>query len=209
MSQSCHWALATVTASTQRVITRNEAKDWMRLSQDDTAEDALIDSLIAVAQKRIEDVTNRSMFKQVFALHLDALPGGETHLSLPTAPLVDSTDISVTTYDDDNVSAVWSTSEYRLDTASEPGRLIVQDDYDWPDDLRAKDSAVIQFKAGYSTAASGVPDALAQAVKHYVAHLYEHRGDENPSHPPEWDHPGSLPPLVRILIEDYMLPDVG
>lgn len=202
------YALETVTASTQVCVTRAELKTWLRLNEDSTEEDTALDAVALAAQAHLEDVTGRSFFKQTFRVTYDQaeVPTGTTYaLPLPKSPLVDSTLFSVTSYDDDNTASVWSTSEYRIDDVSEPGRLVADESYTWPDDLRQHECLLVTFQAGYSTATSGIPDRLALAVKTYAAYLYEHRGDEAPI---ALD-PSGVPQAVAVLIGDYRLPEVG
>lgn len=199
-----HWALQTYTAATCEPVSSTQIHDWLRISTSVTADDDVIDALITVARKAVEGYTHRSLLVQTFSFTADAWPSSTAPVKLPVVPLVESTDhlFSITTYDEDGTASVWSTSEYRLDTVSEPGRVMPLDDYEYPTDLRAHDGVLIRFPAGYSSAAASVDEGLVHAVKCYAAYLYEHRGD---------DLEGSqgLPPTVKLLLEDYVLPDVG
>lgn len=192
------WSLAVTSASTQRVCERAPLKDYLRVPQDITDEDALIDSIQMAAQRRLEERWGRSIFKQVYQYTLDEFPTHSTDaIKLPKTPLVSVS--SITVYDTSNNATVWSSSEYRVDTASEPGRVVCNDGYDYPtDDLRTQGAVVIAFTAGYTSSQSGVPDGIVTAVKALTARMYEHRGDE------EVD----LGATCRVFDDEYLLPEV-
>lgn len=179
---TAHYGLILSSASTLEVVTSSDLKDFLRITSTETADDALVMSLQTAVRKRVEERWSRSCFRQLYTLSLDAFPVSSTEaIALPKTPLVDSTDIAITLYNTTGGSSAWSTSEYLVDVASEPGRIMCQDDYDWPDDanLRSRAGIVITFRAGYSSSSGGpVPEGIAQAIKCGVAHLYEHRGDE-------------------------------
>lgn len=206
-----HYALAVTSASTGHVVSRPDLQTFLRLSTDSAGQDELLlDVLEFAAQRLIEERTGRSLLQQTYTLTLDrdAVPTHTTEaLVLPKAPLVSVS--SVVSYNESQTAATWSTSEYAVDTGSEPGRLLALDAYSWPSDLRSQRSLVVTFAAGYSTASSGVPEPLALAVQVLCGHLYEHRGDEYPTHSPDWDLPFGLPSLVSELIAPYALPTVG
>jgi uncharacterized phiE125 gp8 family phage protein len=209
MSRSIHWGLTVVTATTVEPVPTADVKDWLRINSTETAEDSLITSITKAARKRIEEYTGRVMLKQTYDWTLDKLPDKSTEpLIVPVAPLSSVT--SITTYDEDNTATVWSTSEYTVDTASEPGRIMPKDAYDWPGDLRNHNAVVIRLVAGYTTDRASVPEGLATGVKAYAAYLYEHRGDEIPTFAGQLTNsPHSIPPLSKMVIEDFMLPEWG
>ena len=172
--------LKLVTASTEEPVTRTEAKLWLRLDEHQVDEDALIDSLIARARARFEEVTQRSCLVQTFDYVMDEAPDDGCPLSLPKAPLVSVTSITgyATTDDTDAGGTAMSTSGYYVDTASEFGRVMPLSAFTYPTATRDINAFIVRFTAGYSTSTTGVPDSVKTEIKSIVARLYENRGDD-------------------------------
>ena len=61
-----------------------------------------------------------------------------------------------------------------MDTASEPGRLVLSASGSWPTGLRPANAIEIEFVAGYGDA-SAVPDALKQGMLLWIKLLYADR----------------------------------
>jgi uncharacterized phiE125 gp8 family phage protein len=173
-------ALKLVTGTTFEPITREEMKIWLRADEHDISEDALIDSLIARATKRLEDIQQRAYGLQTFDYYPDALPSDGCPITLPKAPLVSVVSIRAFQSSEatDTGGTAMSTSGYYVDTAHEFGRVLPLQDFTYPTATRTINPAVIRFTAGYSSGSSGVPESAKTEIKQLVARLYEHRGDE-------------------------------
>lgn len=176
-----HTAL-TYTASTCEPLTLDEARSWLRLGDHtNSEEDAIVQALVSVCRRRVEDHTKRLFYQSTCALHVDAFPEESTGvIRVPVAPLVSVA--SITSYDSTDGATVMSTSDYTVDTVSEPGRISLRNSGVWPTDLRTIDGGIVSLTAGYSTSTSdgstGLPDACApmvSAVKLLLAHLHENR----------------------------------
>lgn len=155
-----------VTAPSAEPITTTEAKQFLRV--DHATQDDLIDDLIAAARQRVEADTGRSLITTTWDLSFDAFPD-ERAIVLPRLPLASVT--SVTSYDADDTAATLSSSDYLVDTAQ--GRIALNDDADWPTDLRAHNSGVVRFVAGYGASGANVPQPLRLAVYQLVTHWFE------------------------------------
>lgn len=151
-------------------VTRDEAKAHLRVT--DTAEDALIDRLIAVARAAAEAHTGRAFVTQSFRLARDDWPD-KLCLPLPCPPLLAINDVRL--YDAEGNASIWDASSYTVDTRFTPGRLCLRSGWTWPVPGRAQGGIEIDFHAGFGAAASDVPVAIRQAVLMLVAHLYENR----------------------------------
>jgi uncharacterized phiE125 gp8 family phage protein len=173
-------AIKLVTASTAEPVTRTEAKLWLRLDEHDVAEDALVDSLIARARQRWEEVKQRAAMVQTFDYYLDAEPEDSCPVQIPKAPLVSVDSIRAFGSDEatDTGGTAMSTSGYYVDTAHEFGRVMPLSAFSYPSASREINPVIIRFTAGYSTATTGVPETVKTEIKEIVARLYEHRGDE-------------------------------
>jgi uncharacterized phiE125 gp8 family phage protein len=131
----------------------------------------------------VEDRTHRYFFQTSCALHLDAFPDESTGvIHVPASPLVSVT--SITSYDTTDAATVMSSSDYTVDTYSEPGRISLRDDGEWPDDLRTVNGGKVICTVGYSTSTGGGGGStslpvecapMVSAVKLLLAHLYENR----------------------------------
>ena len=173
-------AIVLVTGTTAEPVSRTEAKLWLRIDEHETAEDPLIDSLIARARARIEERTQRSFVTKTYDYYRDEVPDGSCPLELPKAPLVSVTSIRSfqSSENTDSGGTAMTTSDYYVDTAHEFGRVMPVTGAIYPTATRTINGFVVRFTAGYSSGSSGVPDSAKTEIKELVARMYEHRGDE-------------------------------
>lgn len=170
-------ALVVVTPSTAEPITRSEVKLWLKVEEDETADDGLIDGLITMARQRFEERRRRALLKQTFDYALDETPCAE--IVLPRSPLISVTSIKGFSSTDltDTGGTAMSTSGFYVDTAHVPGRVVPTGSFSYPSATRTINAVIVRFTAGYSTSSTGVPEAAKVELKQLVAGLYEHRGD--------------------------------
>lgn len=175
-----------------------ELKDHLRI---DIADDnALLDVYAEAARAYVEEITGSALVTQTWDYWLDDWPSGDT-LYIPRPPLQSITYVKY--YDEDNVEATWSAASYYVDTIGKPGRLVLNDGYDWPTTvLRPANAVNVRFVAGYGDAASDVPAALVYAMRLMVGDMYENR--ENSIFIPGLTLT-ELPFGVRALIRPYDL----
>jgi uncharacterized phiE125 gp8 family phage protein len=165
-----------VTSATGEPITLAEAKEHLRVNTTDN--DDYITNLITVARQRVEEITNRKLMPQTWKVYYDAWPSsGDNydHIDLPYPPLstVPSTGIVYTNSDGD--STTFSSTAWASDTVSEPGRVVLEYDDDWPTEtLHNRNPIAIEFQCGYS-GSTAVPERIKQAIKIILAELYEQR----------------------------------
>lgn len=191
--------LKLVTATTWEPVSRTEAKLWLRLDETETAEDALIDSLLVLARQRVESYARISLGQQTFDYYLDAPPDDSDPIRLPRAPLVSVTSITgyATTDASDTGGTAMSSSGYYADVAGD--RVMPLSAFTYPSATRDINSTIIRFVSGYSTAASGVPESAKVAIKQLVAYGYRNRGDV----------PNTMPAEVADTLADLALPEWG
>ncbi|MDD3371565.1 MAG: head-tail connector protein [Alphaproteobacteria bacterium] len=168
-----------------------EAKTHLRVDIDD--DNALIESLISGARLWAERYTGRAFITQTWTLALDLAPGqkwwdgeregpvtglnGLRALSLPRAPLQSVTKIE--SFNDNDTATVWPSSNYFVDTAREPGRLVLRIGAAWPSPERTANGLVVTYTTGYGDDAASVPEPIRAAIRELVAQWYEHRGDDD------------------------------
>jgi uncharacterized phiE125 gp8 family phage protein len=162
--------LELITAPASEPVSLAEAKAYLRVDAED--EDALIGSLVAAARAFAESHTGRAFVTQSWRLWCDAWPARV--LVLPKAPLIAVTSIAV--HDRSGAATTLSSDVYIVDSARQPGRIVLKDTAVLPAGLREANAIAVSFDAGYGVA-DDVPAALRNAVLSLVAHLYEARGD--------------------------------
>lgn len=171
--------LVLVTSSTEDPLSRTEAKLWLRIEEEEIIEDPLVDSLIQMARERYEAYTGRALLQQTYDYYLPEFPDGP--VELPRWPLVSIGSIKGFTDTDatDTGGTSMSTSEYYVDTAREPGRVVPFGSYSYPTATRVVNGAIVRFTAGHSTNTTGVPNYAKTTLKNMIASAYEYRGDES------------------------------
>lgn len=164
-------ALTLVAGPAVEPATTSEAKSHLRVDISD--DDTLIDNLVTAMRDHVETITRRALITQTWDYVLDAFPQDD-ELVLPLPPLQSVTSVKYTDTDDNE--STFSSDNYRVDTDSEPGRIVLKNGYTWPSDtLKSVGGVVVRFVAGYGDAASDVPQAIIQALLLMVGHLYENR----------------------------------
>jgi len=177
-------------------VALSEAKDHLRV--DASAEDSLIEGLIAAARQWVEEYTRRALITQTLEASLDRFPHSEAEpILLPKAPLQSVGSISY--LDLSGTSQTWAASNYQVDKVSEPARILPVEAEDYPSEQDdTLNTVTITFDAGYGDAGSDVPDAIRHAIKLLIGELYERR---------EYAVPGTIiteaPFGVQALLNPY------
>lgn len=165
-----HWALSLVAPPECEPVTISEAKAHLRVDFDD--DDNYISGLIMAARFIAEERTNRAFITQTWDLVLDQFPNSDViTLRKPRLQTV-----KCFTYKDSfGISYDMPTSDYIVDTASEPGRIILGYGKTWPwVTLQPGAAITIRFDAGYGDA-SEVPQPIKQAMLFLISQWYEQR----------------------------------
>lgn len=175
-------ALTRVTAPTVTPLTLAEVKKHLRVSSTDQ------DDLITIYLKAATDYVDgewgflgRCIVTQTWRLTIDEFPDGEIKLPLP--PLQSVTSVK---YDDSaGVEQTVSSSDYYVDSASEPGWVVPVANVSWPTTLDAVNAVRIEYVAGYPADSSSPPDLTANipfnikaGLLLLIANMFEHR-EEN------------------------------
>lgn len=138
-----------------------------------SAEDDLLDALIAAAREHAETFTSRALLTQTWDIYLDDWPSGD-YIELPYPPLQSVT--SVTYTDSDGTTNTFAATSYSVDTDSEPGRVVLDYGESWPSvTLATKNPIKVRFVAGYGNERSDVPQPIKQALLMLIAHWFENR----------------------------------
>lgn len=184
--------LALVTAAVGDPLTRADAKAHLRV--DHTAEDGLIDGLIATATAAVQDLTGRALLTQTWEMRLDAWA---TTVFLPRPPAVSITSVKYTPYGAAQLTL--ASTAYTLRTGIEPGQIVFDRSLLPADTLATVAPIVIRYVAGYGSAAA-VPMPIRQAMLLLIGHWYANREAVNVG-----NIVNEMPFAVMSLLQPYRI----
>ena len=162
------WTL--VTPPAVEPVTLEELKSHLYVDHD--ADDALLALYAQAARVAVEAECWRAILTQTWDLFLPAWPADGV-IVLPRPPLQSVT--SITYRDGDNVTTTLAAATYEVDTASEPGRVVMAVGQSWPSaTLAASNPIRVRFVAGWADAAS-VPGMIKAAILLQAGELYVQR----------------------------------
>lgn len=144
----------------------------------DATEDALLTALITTVREQVEAFTHRQLITATWDAYLDSFPK-KNFIPLPFGQL-QSIAPGAFTYTDSGgtVTTMVATTDYLLDIASEPGRIVLPYGLSWPSFTAYPVNPIgIRFVCGYGLAAD-VPAGIKTAIKMMVADLYSERGEK-------------------------------
>ena len=162
------WVL--VTPPAEEPVTLTEIKDHLHISS--TAEDSLLTLYAQMAREAVEGECWRALMPQTWDLHLPGWPAGGV-IWIPRPPLRSIT--SITYRDEDGTAATFAAANYRVDTATEPGRVVLAPGADWPSVvLDSSNPITVRFVAGYADAGD-VPGMAKAAILLQIGEIYANR----------------------------------
>ena len=189
--------LTLTTPAASLPVTLDEVKHQLNIEDSDTDRDALISGFMRSATSQAEAYTGRVLITQTWTAFWDAWPtmprddeplgegwhiGPETlldspgrELFLPKPPL--QSVVHVKTWDDNDASTTFAASNYFVDTASVPGRIVLRKSVSAPTITRTANGLEIQFVAGYGDNLADVEQSIRDGILAMVAFMYENRGD--------------------------------
>jgi len=159
-------ALKTYAAPTVEPLTVDQVMEHLRLDEYET----MLPLLIASARASAEAATSLALMTQTLDLYLDAFPAAE--IILPRSPLQSVTSITYT--DTDGATQTLAASEYLVDTASAPPRIVPAYGKSWPSTRQQINAVKVRFVCGHTDAASVPADVKAWMLLS-IGTAYEHR----------------------------------
>lgn len=180
-----------------------EAKTHLRVDSDFTTDDNLIRGLIVAARQEAEQICRRSLITQTWKLAIDQFPAPNMNISsanwygpqwgispgplsavrpdgrtgyeiyLPNGPLIRV--ISVEYIDQDGNHQTLDPSAYKVDTFSEPARLVPAYGTTWPGTRNEINAVIVTYDSGYGDDATDVPQPIKQWMMLRIGSLYENR----------------------------------
>ncbi len=201
-----------ITKPADEPVTLSEIKDYLRL--DDQVDDGLLRGLIITARNHAETYTGRNLIQRTMKLSLDGLTEIErplkegfatgpfmahyrNYIELPMGKIQSVTQVKY--YDDGDNESTWATSNYYVDTAREPGRIVLRDGGNFPTDLRKANGIEVTYVGGYGENPTDVPESIRTAILQQVTFMYEHRGDFERFPPPK------PPVIINQLLQPYKI----
>lgn len=190
-----------ISAPAAEPVSLADAKSDMRVDADFTDHDSLIQGYITAGRVHAETICRRAFVSQQWKMAGDRfpspmagrlteywlgqqwglagmggvstfLPTGKTgyEIIVPLSPLI-SVD-SIKYIDPAGVQQTMSSGDYKVDTLSEPARIIPAFGKTWPTTRQEINAVEVTFTAGFG-AASAVPAGIRAAIIMYVKAHYE------------------------------------
>jgi len=167
MSNNSVFKYRLITAPAVEPVSLADAKLFLKV--DDSADDALITSLIISARESIELYTGRMLINQTWIASNDTTPPAMLELR---GGRIDSV-TSIKVYDNVGTFQTVDASDYYVDNAG--ARIALNSGGYWPSATRVLNGFEVEFVGGYGAASTDVPNDLILAVKQLVSHSYEYR----------------------------------
>ena len=168
------WALTVLVPPAEEPVSLAEAKLHLRVDHPD--EDARITALIKAAREWCEAFQARAYCTQTLRLHMERWPRpcGRSNgrlIWLPRPPLQAVQAIRYTLAD--GTQRTLPTSSYAVQTASQPGAVVLVPGADWPSEPLAPGLPVtVDYVAGYG-GPTAVPERVKQAMLLLIGHWHE------------------------------------
>lgn len=159
-------------------------KEYLKLHAhvDANDEDLNIEEYIGAATNMAQRQLDRQLCTATFRLSLDCFPEPTRHnpmaaLYMPRPPF-QSSGFAIGYINATGTTVTMASSDYILDTDSEPGRVMPAYGQVWPDTRDQINAVTVTFKAGYG-AASAVPKAIRTWILTIAAYLFREREPVN------------------------------
>lgn len=152
-------------------VTAVEAKKQLRVEHND--EDDLIQHLISVARRKVEQETGRLLLSQTVNVRWDSWPACG-YLSLPYYPVSSVTHVKY--LDENGALQTWASSNYSTDLYGMEARIVPNPDAYIPDVGDYPNAVQVEYVAG-AAAIGDVPAELKHAILVELTMLYERRED--------------------------------
>ena len=154
-------ALEIVSEPGYEPVSLAEAREWVRLESDDTANTAVLRLILKAMREDAENLTGRAFISRQYRLSLASWPIDSRwghRISLPFPPLISVDTLKY--YDTDGVLQTLASDQYEVHDEAEPAFILPAYQVRWPSIRSRPDAVQVTFTAGYY---AGSPDAEADA----------------------------------------------
>lgn len=165
--------LVLITPPAIEPITLAQAKQHLRVETAD--DDALIAGLIRAAREAAERATGRAIVTQTWDQSFDGFPARACAIVPAKPPLIGVT--SITYIDGAGAAQTLSSALYKVDTISDPGRIVPAYGETWPATRAEINAVTLRFVAGYGAGTDSPPGELIGAMLTLIEEMYRVRGD--------------------------------
>ena len=186
------YRLQLTTAAVTLPVSLPEVKARLNLTNED--DDPELMAQIRAVTENLERYTRRTFVDTTFTMFFDRFPGkalpwwdgvrqiADTELTdlteaimIPLPPL-DSV-VHVKSHNQDATITTVTSTDYIVDTASEPGRIALKATKNWPTGaLRSINGVEVQFIAGYGPVGSDVPEPIREAIMVCITDANSNKG---------------------------------
>ncbi len=187
------YGLTLQTAATSEPVTLDEVKRQVSVGLDVAFYDSVLTSYLKAARGAVERYTGRQLVTATYDYQFDQFPCGLDSLYLPKSPLASVTSVTYLAAAD-GASTVWTSSDYRVITSTEPGYIVPAYEDVYPSTRSIAGAITVRFVAG--AAVASVPEELKSVIKMLVTNLFEGRGGET-----------LMSDAVKFLLESWRVPD--
>ena len=203
------------TAETEFVVDTDDLKNQLKITGTD--DNDTLDVIRVACHNWAKEYTNRTLTTVTYQLFLDSInqvdlgyQEGEfvgidrtinpTNILLPKSPVASLTHFKY--YNDSDTATTFASSNYYLDNASVPAKIVLRRGKSYPSDsLRVANAFELQYVAGYGGRTS-VPTDIKNACLIYAGYLFEHRGDRGFV---GLDYNQSVPYIATQLLQPYRI----
>lgn len=177
-----HTSLELVTGPTIEPVNIADVKCHMRVDHEE--EDQVIKQMISAARIYLQNTMNVVFIDTTYDYRLDCFP----NVIIPPRSPLDSV-TSINYLDENGDSQLLATTEYTVDSKSQPGRIHEAPQKTWPTTQAEQTNVVtVRFVAGYGAARSDVPNDIKLIISMLAAYWFENREafvmDGSPKHVP-------------------------
>ncbi len=171
-----NYALNRTSEPSVEPVSLEEAKLHARVDGD--SDDAVLSAFVTAARIWAEDFCRRSFLSSTWELCLDEFPGCDEEICLERPKIISVSSIAY--IDTGGTTQTLSSSLYRVDAKSTPGRITPIAGQVWPaTQCDTTNTVTVTFTAGYGTTAASVPQPIRTAIAILASHLFENREQVN------------------------------
>lgn len=153
------WSLKRTSGSQALPVSVSELKDHLNVAQNDSTQDAKIESLIVAARERLERDIDRILMTSTFVSYGPSFDNPHRINPKPVTNI-----LSVRYYDTDGVLQTLDSADYRYIASSQEIVPAIGKEFPTPCE-GMPDSVQIEFTAGYGDDAGCIPQMLKAAIK--------------------------------------------
>ncbi len=155
--------LITITPPDAEPVSVDDVKLSARVDAE-TFDDQLALLLIPAIRSEAEHRLGRRLITQTVELVLDDFPAGEIDLRLPSVQSV----TSIKYMDTAGAEQTFANTNYSLDTAASPGRVLLDTDASWPATQDVPNAVRVRYVVGYGDDDASVPPNIRLWITAHV-----------------------------------------